>query len=46
VGYKVAARLGRRYLDMLVACEESISRNVIANLYERHLKPIFLGENA
>jgi hypothetical protein len=45
VGYKVAARLGRRYLDMLVACEESISRNVIANLYERHLKPIFLAEN-
>jgi hypothetical protein len=44
VGYKIAARLGRRYLDTLDACEESISRNVTANLYERHLKPIFLAE--
>jgi hypothetical protein len=42
VGYKVAARLGNRYLDALEACEQSISRNVTANLYERHLKPIFL----
>ena len=46
VGYKVAAKLGRRYLDMLVACEDSISRNVIANLYERHLTPFFLAEDA
>lgn len=45
VGYKVAAQLGTRYLDALAACEPSISRNVTANLYERHLKPIFLGEN-
>jgi len=44
VGYKVAAQLGRRYLDMLDACESSIARNVTANLYERHLQPIFLGK--
>lgn len=42
VGYKVAAQMGDRYLDALEACEQSISRNVTANLYERHLKPIFL----
>lgn len=42
VGYKVAAQLGNRYLDALEACEQSISRNVTANLYERHLKPLFL----
>jgi hypothetical protein len=42
VGYKIAAQLGKKYLDMLDACEESIARNVTANLYERHLKPIFL----
>lgn len=42
VGYKVAAQLGRRYLDMLDTCEESIARNVTTNLFERHLKPIFL----
>jgi hypothetical protein len=44
VGYKVAAKLGPRYLDQLVACEPSIARNVTTNLYERHIKPIFLPE--
>ena len=43
VGYKIAAKMGRRYLDMLDACEESISRNVTTNLYDRHIRPIFLG---
>jgi hypothetical protein len=46
VGYKMAARLGKRYLDMLEAYEEPIARNVTANLYERHIKPIFLAEQA
>jgi hypothetical protein len=45
VGYKIAAQLGRRYLDMLDACEQTISRNVTANIFERHLKPIFLAED-
>ena len=43
VGYKVAARMGDRYLDMLKACDETIARNVTENLYERHLKPLFIG---
>ncbi|MHB8753635.1 MAG: tagaturonate epimerase family protein [Candidatus Acidiferrales bacterium] len=42
VGYKIAAKMGGRFLDMLEACESEISRNVTANLYERHLKPLFL----
>lgn len=42
VGYKIAAQLGKRYLDILETYEELIARNVTANLYERHLKPIFL----
>jgi tagaturonate epimerase len=42
VGFKVAAQLGERYLAMLDACEATISRNVTANLYERHLKPLFV----
>ena len=42
VGYKVAAQLGDRYLDMLDECEESISRNVTDNLFSRHIKPLFL----
>jgi hypothetical protein len=43
VGFKVAAKMGDRYLTMLDQCEESISRNVTENLYERHLKPLFLA---
>ena len=43
VGYKIAAKMGDRYLIMLDECEESISRNVTENLYERHLKPLFLS---
>lgn len=43
VGYKIAAKKGDRYYDQLVACEESISRNVTTNLYDRHLKPLFVG---
>lgn len=43
VGYKVAAKMGDRYLGMLRECEESISRNVTENLLERHIKPLFLN---
>ena len=43
VGYKVAAKMGARYTDMLVEARESVSRNVKANLWERHIRPVFLG---
>ncbi|QEL15824.1 tagaturonate epimerase family protein [Limnoglobus roseus] len=43
VGFKVAAQMGDRYLNMLKTCEEEISKNVTLNLYDRHLKPLFLG---
>ncbi len=43
VGYKVAAQMGNRYTDMLRASETAISRNVKANLFERHIRPLFLG---
>jgi hypothetical protein len=43
VGYKVAAKMGPRYLAMLKECEEPISRNVTQNLYERHIRPLFLN---
>jgi len=42
VGYKEAAKLGPRYLDMLQRCEEQISRNVTENLFDRHIRPLFL----
>lgn len=43
VGYKVAAKMGGCYLRMLEECEESIARNVTVNLFERHIRPLFLG---
>ena len=43
VGYKVAAKMGARYLAMLEECEEPISRNVTENLFERHIRPLFLN---
>ena len=43
VGYKIAAKMGDGYLDMLAACETTIAKNVTGNLYERHIKPLFLG---
>ena len=42
VGYKVAAQMGDRYLKMLKKSEESISRNVCENIFDRHIKPLFL----
>jgi tagaturonate epimerase len=43
VGFKVAAKMGDRYLKALEANEEVVAKNVTANLYERHIKPVFLG---
>jgi hypothetical protein len=43
VGYKIAARMGDRYLHALKECQESVSRNVTTNLYDRHLKPLFVN---
>jgi hypothetical protein len=43
VGYKIAAKIGGRYLNLLKKCEPTIGRNVTENLYERHLKPLFVG---
>jgi hypothetical protein len=42
VGFKVAARMGTRYLEMLDRCEASIARNVTGNLFDRHIRPLFL----
>ncbi len=42
VGYKVAAQMGERYYDALEKFEADVSRNVTENLWERHLKPLFI----
>jgi hypothetical protein len=43
VGYKIAAQMGERYLALVRECEPSIAKNVTENLYERHIKPLFMG---
>ena len=43
VGFKVAAKMGPRYLQLLEANEPVIAKNVTENLYDRHIAPVFLG---
>ncbi|HEY5380739.1 MAG TPA: tagaturonate epimerase family protein [Acidobacteriaceae bacterium] len=43
VGFKVAAKMGERYTRELEANEDVIAKNVTANLWERHIRPVFLG---
>ncbi len=43
VGFKVAAKMGGRYLEALEANEEVVAKNVTTNLFERHIRPVFLG---
>lgn len=44
VGYKIAASTGERYTRLLEACAASIAPNVTLNIYERHIKPVFLAK--
>jgi len=46
VGFKVAAKMGGRYLNLLDANEAVIARNVTQNLFDRHIAPVFLGKPA
>ncbi|UCG57522.1 MAG: hypothetical protein JSU70_21980 [Phycisphaerales bacterium] len=41
VGYKVAAEMGNRFTDALVAYEGAIAPNVTANIHDRHIRPVF-----
>lgn len=44
VAFKIAAKLGTRYTEELSARRDVVSRNVTENLFERHLRPLFLGD--
>ena len=43
VSFKLAAKAGTRYTDLLKANEAIVAKNVVANLYDRHLQPLFIG---
>ena len=42
VGYKIAAEMGPKFFDVLDEHREAAAENVTANLYERHMKRLFL----
>ena len=44
VGFKVAAQMGGRYTDALKRYEETVAKNVTENIYDRHLKRVFVED--
>jgi len=44
VGFKIAAKMGDKYLNALEANEEIVAKNVTTNLYDRHIRPVFVGK--
>jgi hypothetical protein len=44
VSFKIAAKLGNRYLNALKKHEAVVAKNVTENLFERHMKPLLLGK--
>jgi hypothetical protein len=46
VGFKIAAKMGDRYLHLVEANEAVIAKNVTENLFDRHIAPVFLGKPA
>jgi hypothetical protein len=42
VAYKIPAEMGQRYLDALNKYEDIIAQNVTENIYDRHIKPLFM----
>ncbi len=45
VGYKIAAQMGARYLNALDQYEASVAKNVTENLFDRHVRPLFLAKD-
>jgi hypothetical protein len=43
VSFKLAAKAGARYLDLLKTNEAIVAKQVTENIYDRHLKPLFIG---
>ena len=45
VGFKIAAKLGPRYIDLVEANGDVIAKNVTENLFDRHIAPVFIGRS-
>jgi len=46
VGFKVAAEKKTRFSEMLLEYREAIEENVTRNLYENHIRPLYLGAHS
>lgn len=46
VAFKLAAKAGARYTDLLKANEAIVAQQVTENIFERHMRPLFLGDAA
>ena len=44
VSFKIAAKMGSRFTDAVKANEDLIARGVTENLFERHIRPVFLPD--
>ena len=44
VGFKVAAKMGNRHLDLFSVTETTIAKNVTEYLFAHYIKPVFIGE--
>lgn len=42
-GYKVAAEFGDTYFNALNKYQDIVAKNVTENIFERHIKPLFIG---
>ena len=43
VSFKIAAELGEEYLEAVDAARATVSKCVTHNLFERHIRPLFIG---
>lgn len=43
VSFKLAAKAGPRYLDLLKGNEAVVVKQVTENIYTRHMRPLFIG---
>ncbi len=43
VSFKLAAKKGDKYLNLLKSNATIVGKNVTENLYDRHMKPLFVG---
>ncbi|HTP13876.1 MAG TPA: tagaturonate epimerase family protein, partial [Bacteroidota bacterium] len=44
LAYKLAGEMGEDFLHLLDRSAEYVGKNVTENLYQRHIKPLFLGD--